>query len=155
MNECDVCWLAGLIDGEGWIGVSEESSWTFRRLLSRIGVSNTDFEILEKCKKISGVGNIHKDKEEGRYGNSRAQKRWQVFSWDECYKLAGMIWDKMKGNKRTAAIMMMDAYLSYESGNYEENQIIYETFRCINRTGIDGFIDLDKIDDESTWRVKR
>lgn len=63
----ELVWLAGMIDGEGWIGVD-------RRGNLRFSMSQNDRSTLEKCQHISGgLGNITKHSGE----NARAWK-WCV-----------------------------------------------------------------------------
>jgi hypothetical protein len=48
-------WVAGLIEGEGWIGPSPQA----KRCSAVIGASSTDRDVLDRLHDLTGVGAIH------------------------------------------------------------------------------------------------
>lgn len=54
MNDIEIGWLAGIIDGEGSVSLDPRNDSRY----PRISVPSTDMAILEKCKRITKVGSI-------------------------------------------------------------------------------------------------
>lgn len=60
MLPTDAAWLAGLIDGEGTIGVYKNSNGHGGRFVQyTLQVVNTHVGALRRCRKISGVGSVN------------------------------------------------------------------------------------------------
>ena len=72
MSNAQRAWLAGIIDGEGWISVLSCSG----RNLLVLGVGNTDEAIVRCCQKIANGGSITSRLPQG-FG-TRVQWIWQI-----------------------------------------------------------------------------
>jgi len=68
MNDIEIGWLAGIIDGEGSIVLDRKSKWRS----PRIKVASTDIEILLECKRICAAGSITEKKSR----NPKHSKSW-------------------------------------------------------------------------------
>lgn len=78
MEEIEKTWLAGLVDGEGTITilrhrVKGRNKALFRPLLC---ITNSNLEILQRCKAITGVGEIYQQKRQELH--YRQVHRWMV-----------------------------------------------------------------------------
>lgn len=58
MNQIEIGWLAGIIDGEGSIVMDKRTMWRH----PTISISSTDIEILLEVKRICGAGSILRHK---------------------------------------------------------------------------------------------
>jgi hypothetical protein len=77
MSDTDSAYFAGLMDGEGSIIIAKNKGG---RNTWRATISNTDFDLLNWCKKVTGCGSIV------RHENSNplhaTSGAWQCYSWN-------------------------------------------------------------------------
>ena len=77
MSDIDAAYLAGLIDGEGSILISQKREM---RNTWRLQVSNTDFGVLSWVKETTGIGSIFCHKHENPKWKDAGI--WQCYSWN-------------------------------------------------------------------------
>jgi hypothetical protein len=82
MNDLELGWLIGIIDGEGCLTIRHHTYDTkkFGKRTSfypQLVVANTDKELVERCQRISGLGTIF-DRE--RKQPSKKQYHWMIHS---------------------------------------------------------------------------
>lgn len=90
VTEADIGWTAGIIDGEGSIGVysfAEKKKGTKAHKL-RLSVTNTDIRILYRLKSMWG-GNVHHEKRRLRE-NCRETWVWVRYASKACNVLRGV-----------------------------------------------------------------
>jgi hypothetical protein len=71
MTEAQVAWLAGVVDGEGYVCLQKRSSVQIR-------ISQCDRRLLERIVEITGVGSIHRQR--AATEKHRASHVWTVGS---------------------------------------------------------------------------
>lgn len=71
MDKVDIGYLAGIIDGEGSLGIEKTIKNTYQgyTLEPALRIVNTNKELLEHCKKLIGCGHI--------YGPWQINERWK------------------------------------------------------------------------------
>ena len=80
-RETDLAWAAGIIDGEGCIGLHLVTTNTGKCYVLRITVVNTDIRMLEELKRIFGIGSIA--------ARGRGKPHWKdQWYWLVCSKKA-------------------------------------------------------------------
>lgn len=89
-------WVAGLIEGEGWIGPAPGSP---RQALS-VSVESTDADVVERLRELTGVGSIH------GVARVRSERERPTWSWrvsnrrDTCHVLEAI--HPLLGERRRA-----------------------------------------------------
>lgn len=59
VRKTDTYWLAGLLEGEGWFGVSRQpSAKNCRWMYPALAITSTDRDVLEHVKALVGAGSI-------------------------------------------------------------------------------------------------
>lgn len=53
-RDTDLAWLAGILDGEGFIGISR----TGTKIVKRVSITNTDYELLQKVSRVYAEMNM-------------------------------------------------------------------------------------------------
>lgn len=129
MNDVDVGWLAGIIDGEGSISLERKNKgeWKYPRL----SVSSTDIEILQHCVAITGIGTIRptgigtiRPKKEVR-SNYKPSWVWKVDSKNDTLGILSVVLPYLKcPKKKNRSILLFQDYerLTFPGGNYTEEQ---------------------------------
>jgi hypothetical protein len=112
MQELDLAYLAGLVDGEGHIGVrwiQVNGTW---RLEAALGVYSSYLPVLEWCAEITGVGIVRP------HTNSSAltrlpMYRWQVRRADHLLQILRPLYFhlKIKQNLADVVIEMVESYI--------------------------------------------
>ncbi len=59
VKETQLNWVAGLLDGEGWVGYTGDSNGIYKNRYPSIKIVNTEKELLEQVYNIFGIGSIH------------------------------------------------------------------------------------------------
>lgn len=86
-KDVDRAWLAGLVDGDGTIGIriskprKEFPTQKNPTFVPYLAVSLTDTVALERCKEITGLGNINLKGRGGKAGSRGIHIRKDFFSW--------------------------------------------------------------------------
>ena len=65
MTRTDAAWLAGIIDGEGYVDAKRR----------RVTVTNCDMKLLDEVKRVAGCGAIHTT------GPCRSEKHRPAYRW--------------------------------------------------------------------------
>lgn len=93
-------YLAGLMDGEGTVQLS-----TAHRVCS-ISISNTDFDLLEWCRKCTGVGHINNNRYRKRVSREwSAIGQWQVSTQAEVIYVANLMLPYLKTKSLEVELM--------------------------------------------------
>lgn len=80
MTDAEIGYLAGIIDGEGWLGVAKDNRYGGLGT-PRITVGMTDEDVILRLQSMTGVGNIHV-RPAGENGN-KAFHVWNVTNRDD------------------------------------------------------------------------
>lgn len=148
INTNDLFWLAGIIDGEGFLTINtrngiHKTSNNGRgmfSLITRIGVGNTDFGIIKKVSEIYcdlGVKfyytlhNINK-----KFPNSMRMISINVEGYRSCKKILEVIIDKSASISKKKQIKLMLDYINYRLSiiqertqlGYLKTKVTYEDF---------------------------
>ena len=82
----DAIYIAGFLDGEGWIGLQKNpiraDKWAYTYYFVRVGVSNTNKEILEWLQAITGKGYIRVNKSNLKLPNRKPCWMWDLSGTD-------------------------------------------------------------------------
>lgn len=103
-DQLTIGYLAGLIDGEGSIRINGHGV--------RVVVTSTDYDIVERAYKMSGIGTIY-----GPYSfRSRAQHKprweWSISNHKDAARLLCAIYPLMSKRRRETQILPVVNYLS-------------------------------------------
>lgn len=124
--DLDLAWLAGIIEGEGWISLSIVSSQRpdkriYPAFVPNIGVTNTDFVMIAKIESIFKELEIKYAKQErksfvGSDGISRKAKiELTVRAKDDVKKLGSSILPFVHGEKKSRIHKLFEFYKVRES----------------------------------------
>lgn len=124
--EFDLAWLAGVIEGEGWISLTivrslKRSGKVYPAFVALIGVVNTDKVLMDKVKEIfDKLGLKYRKQTIGAYigkdGSSRKTKwEFSVCSKQNILKLANSILPHMFGEKKNRIHKLFEFYKIRES----------------------------------------
>lgn len=113
----DLAWLAGIIDGEGWIGLSlaiDDRSKTRRTVVvkTEIKINNTDREIIARCQRIWKQIGVNPYYREYKY-KAKAYRK-------PVYEVAT--------KHMTGVLKLIDATLPYLTGNKLERAKLMKEF---------------------------
>jgi hypothetical protein len=122
----DLAWLAGIIEGEGWISLSIISSQQpdkrlYPAFLPSIGVTNTDFTMIAKIEEIFKVLELKyvsqfRNKFVGKDGSTRKPKiELSIRAKKDVVKLANSILPFMHGEKKNRIHKIFEYYKIRES----------------------------------------
>lgn len=80
MNEVDIAWLAGMMEGETavgcWLSNQNRGGVSSTRKYARISISSVDRDVLERLLELTGVGSIVL-----HYGSKKKKKESHQQSW--------------------------------------------------------------------------
>lgn len=124
--DLELSWLAGIIEGEGWISLSmikslKKSGKYYVAFSGNIGMTNTDFVIINKVEEIFNKLELKYRLQErpahvGKDGSSRkAKKEISVYSKQYVIKLANSIYPYMVGEKKNRVLKLFQFYKIRES----------------------------------------
>ena len=128
INQNDLFWLAGIIDGEGYLTTNtrngkhklKNGGEGSRAYVTRIGVGNTDFGIIKKLSEIYselgvkyyyGLHNPPKDRPD-----SMQYISINVEGYKSCRKILEKIVDKSNSLQKKPQIELMIRYVDYRLG---------------------------------------
>lgn len=142
MTERQIGWLAGIMDGEGYIAIHKvwANDRNGYRFSVRLVVTNTNYEICQRCKDLCGGGIYAKRKREGQ----KVVYQWYLYNVDKIVEILKLIVDDLIQKKELAELLIMfgDAYIS--NGGYKKRikpatllkqNELYETAKILNRRG--------------------
>jgi len=134
INENDLFWLAGILEGEGFFtsnsrnGVHKQCNNGRGSVsyITRIGIANTDFEMVKKVSEIFyalGAKFWYRlDAGDKRFPNAMGYIHINVEGYRSCKKIIEAIIDKMcDGMKKKQAELMLD-YINYRLDLIENKQ---------------------------------
>lgn len=124
--DLELSWLAGIIEGEGWISLSmikslKKTGKYYAAFTGNIGMTNTDYLIVNKVEEIFNKlefkyrlqerpAHVGKDG-----GNRKAKKEISVYSRQYVIKLINHIVPYMIGEKKNRALKLLEFYKIRES----------------------------------------
>lgn len=119
--DLDLAWLAGIIEGEGWISLAlikslKRSGKYYPAFLGSIGVTNTDFLLTDKVEEIFKKLGLRYRKQErpaytGKDGSKRKPKReFSVNSSEHVIKLSQAILPYVYGEKGKRILKLLEFY---------------------------------------------
>ena len=94
MNEVESAWLAGLIEGEGFLSIKQGRN-------PLLGINMTDLDVLERAQQVSGYGTITARRKEKDH--HREQWGWRVCTQPHVNEICLAIYPHM-GSRRRARI---------------------------------------------------
>ncbi len=124
--DLELSWLAGIIEGEGWVSLSmvkalNNNDKYYATFVGNIGMTNTDFLIVSKVKELFdklGLKYRFQNRKEyiGKDGAKRKPKQEiSVYSKQNVIKLANSILPYMIGEKRNRILKLFKFYEIRES----------------------------------------
>lgn len=113
INNNDLFWIAGLLEGEGYFGV--KTSGTLRNVV--VSCHMTDLDVLESLQKRVGKGNVTGPYKNVKIGN---KLRWMYnLSGRNAYLLMKMVLPLMGGRRSDKIKKLIDGYESVEVKVYK------------------------------------
>ena len=114
-RETDLAWVAGIVDGEGCILLSQRQNPSGPYWVLRVVIANTSLLMLNRVKEILGLGNIIS---KGTPRSSRHRMQWY---WEASTK------------KAEAVLTLLEPYLV---NKHEEARLALLSRRLIGRHGV-------------------
>jgi len=114
MKETDKAWTAGIIDGEGCIGVYKNNKGFCKTFNCHLNVANTNVLMLNQLKEFWG-GKIYPDRHRLKYG------------WKECW-----VWQLNKGKEISRFLKNILPYLVVKK---EQAEMMLEFIKTIGNPG--------------------
>jgi hypothetical protein len=112
MQELDLAYLAGLVDGEGHIGVrwvgASKGMWA---LSAGLGVYSSDLPVLLWCAEITGVGIVGLTHNQSPL-SKKVQYRWRVTRLQHVLYILRLLWPylKIKQDLADTVIEIVESY---------------------------------------------
>lgn len=124
--DLDLAWLAGIIEGEGWISLAliqtiQKNKSCTSTFMPNIGCTNTDFQLMKKVEEIFNKLELKYRKQErpafvGSDGRSRKAKiEVSIYAKEYVKKLSNAILPFMHGVKKNRILRLFDFYKIRES----------------------------------------
>lgn len=138
MDERNIGWLEGIIDGEGCLGLYKVKCARYRngyRWVPLLTISNTNMNILEEAKRIAGVGNISMNHEQ----TDKRKARWILqMSHGQLRILLPRI--RLRGKEKQRLLLLEVASLvrpgvPIPPSNQIRLQEIHDEMKMLNRRG--------------------
>ncbi len=156
LSKEDIIYIAGFLDGEGWIGLQKtpikRSRWAYTYYLVRIGVSNTNKEILEWLQSSTGKGYIRVNASNLKLPNRKPCWMWDI-SGKNAIEFLELIYPYLKIKKEVVTTIMelrkvidtqkeerLSQKIKYKPPISEESnkrrEELYQKVRGLNRKGL-------------------
>lgn len=141
MNEKEMGYFAGIVDGEGTLGLgADKRNGKIRGYAPYLAIPNTSKEILEKVVEIAGTGKIRTRKE--AEGNHKKQ-HVVTFKSNALRKILPLIKDMLC--KKKQAELLLEALdlnersnIKYKDSNrFQRLSEIYDEMKVLNKRGRD------------------
>jgi hypothetical protein len=138
MSEADASYLAGFLDGEGYVGFCRNSNGNF---LSRIQFTNTDIEIIENIKKITGTNNKILTVDTGN-PKEKIAYRITITSFQETLSLAEKLYSYSIVKKERLGLLMkfieykMNKISSLKNVEQMDEIALCEKMKVLNHRGL-------------------
>jgi hypothetical protein len=109
LNEFDIGFLVGMIEGEGWIGIAGQirgrKAGVAFKFTPRLSIVNTQLSLLKKCMEITGMGKIWKSTYK-RSSVERERYQWVIWNRIDLYRLLKMLIPYLITKKRQAELVV-------------------------------------------------
>lgn len=105
MNEVEIAWLAGIIDGEGWFDCMEKEG---RIPAVRIGVESIDLDLLQQCHSFSGMGIVSGPRFRGE--DRKPIWTWRVGKRRDVFRLLLAIAPLLSNRRRARILEIVNKY---------------------------------------------
>jgi hypothetical protein len=132
----DLCWFAGIMDGEGHVKLLRSSTNVVRLGMM---VTNTEMLLLDEVKRLAGVGNIYSAGP--AIAGSKPGFRWEIGSRAEVKRLLTMLLPYMRIKCRQAKLLLEWIEIApYHKKNSITPTRCYEIeaeMRVLNKRGVD------------------
>lgn len=133
LKDIDKAYIAGFLDGEGYIGVEKHED----HFLTRVTISNTHKGVIEKIREITGIGTIAVRKEDYRYKTCYV---WRLHKQIDMLEFLETIKDFLIVKKEQAELMIKLLKLKKNRSKYskptKEELEIAEKLRELNKRGL-------------------
>lgn len=100
MTDREIGWLAGLIEGEGCIGVFKNGRHTQQKVAT-VSINMTDFDIVHRLQKVTGMGTLRP--KPPKNPKHKPQLSWRVAKQKDLLQLLYLVWPLLGERKRQAA----------------------------------------------------
>ncbi len=100
MTNTEIGWLAGLVEGEGCIGIFSNGRHTKQKAVT-ISINMTDFDIIFRLQQITGMGNINPKPPKNPL--HKPQLCWRVAKQKDVLQLLYTVWPILGERKQRAA----------------------------------------------------
>ncbi len=133
MNDTDWAYLAGLIDGDGHIGMHAHNNG----IRITVEISNTDLAALEKIKRKTGRGYILEKARNKKYLNAKDVWAWQITSFPDVEFILTAIVSYMV-IKKEAAMLLLEYCMNRIKGTSftEKEWALYKRMKELNKKGV-------------------
>ena len=100
-NREDLAWVAGFFDGEGSFSLRKQCG----KYSARMAVAQVDPEVLEKCRRVTGLGKVYGPYQFKSRAGSKCQPIyiWQATAFESVQALLAMLWAWLGTKKREQA----------------------------------------------------
>jgi len=143
MTERKIGWLAGIVDGEGYIAIhklwaNDRNNYRFQ---VRLVVSNTNFDICQRCKDLCGCGKVYTKKQ---VKGQKVVYQWVLYGVDKIVSILEMIKDDLIQKKEVAEIVIRYKKFYQSKGGYakrispetlQSQYLLYHAALELNRRG--------------------
>lgn len=100
MKTVDIGWLAGIIEGEGCIGIFKNGRHTAQRTVT-VAINMTDFDVVRRLQSVTGIGNLNpKPPKNPIY---KPQLNWKVAKQTDVLQILYTVWPLLGERKQAAA----------------------------------------------------
>ena len=127
----DASWIAGIVDGEGWVGVGKSKT----SYSPRVSVGSADRIMAPELKKILGGSICCKP---GKKDNERAQLVWDIWSLPVVRAFCEVIGPRLRVKKRHAEVLAAycKSRMIYRTKQYSiDEQKMVKELRRLNARG--------------------
>ena len=133
LTEAQKGWIAGIIDGEGYVGLCISRSLNRPRAYykPRVSVRMTDMHTIETLVALTGLGHIRLSSSQG--SGSKAIWDWKLSSRPDIIQLLGFVVTYMVTKKPQATTLLGYCYI-YGDESLEED--FYLKLKELNKTGV-------------------
>lgn len=109
-------WLAGLYEGEGWIGANRK--WV------QLKITSADLELLGRVYGMVGVGRITGPYTQEKYPNAKPYHDLTVAVSSDAYAIAMAIWPWLTSRRQEQIVKAVRPWLDGKDMRRRENRLI-------------------------------
>lgn len=136
-------WVAGIVDGEGYIGVVANRSRGYLALMPRVDISSTTREMQDALRSILGFGLVYEKKKRAHRPNERLQFCWAIWSAPCVGSFLKAIEPYLVVKRRVAKVVrhFCESRLRNDLQPYTTAELaVLDQVRKLNARGTQGFI---------------